>query len=132
MAPSPKPPGQRVRRNKDQPTWKTLPAAAAAVAPPAPEHWSAATAAWWAAIWRSPMATLWIESDISNLLGLGDLMELPKKSAEHYAEIRQMRAHYGLTPASRKSLMWHIPAADEVLDGEQSAAESNVRKLRAI
>lgn len=75
------------------------------------------------------MATVWIESDVPNLLALGDLMELPKKSAEHYAEIRQMRAHYGLTPASRKSLMWLIPAADEDVE-EQPAAK--VRALRAV
>lgn len=129
MAPSPKPPGQRVRRNKDQPTWKTLPAARAAVAPDAPEHWSEPTRAWWDAIWASPMASLWIDSDVPNLLGLGELMELPKKSAEHYAEIRQMRAHYGLTPASRKSLMWHIPAVEE---GSEAEPAPKVRRLRAV
>lgn len=131
MAPSPKPPGQRVRRNKDQPTWKSLPAARPFVAPDAPEHWSEQTREWWRLIWASPMASVWIESDVPNLLGLGDLMELPKKSAEHYAEIRQMRAHYGLTPASRKSLMWHIQQAEADEEAE-AAPVSNVRRLRAV
>jgi len=131
MAPSPKPPGQRVRRNKDQPTWKTLPSARSFDPPAAPEHWSDATKDWWERIWASPMATLWIDSDIPNLLGLGDLMELPKKSAEHYAEIRQMRAHYGLTPASRKSLMWSIPQEDEATEEAEKQA-STVRRLRAV
>lgn len=130
MPAHPKPPGQRRRQNSNQPTWRTLPAASPAVAPPAPERWSEATRAWWDAIWASPMATLWIQSDVPNLLGLGDLMELERKSAEHYAEIRQMRAHYGLTPASRKSLMWHIPAADEG-DAEAEPAPK-VRRLRAV
>lgn len=131
MAPSPKPPGQRVRRNKDQPQWKTLPAARPFTPPDAPEQWSEATRDWWERIWASPMATLWIDSDVPNLLGLGDLMELPKKSAEHYAEIRQMRAHYGLTPASRKSLMWNITQAEADEESELAPA-SNVRRLRAV
>jgi len=124
-----KPPGQRVRRNKDQPKWQTLPAAARFTPPPAPAHWSEQTRDWWRLIWASPMATVWIESDVPNLVALGDLMELPKKSAEHYAEIRQMRAHYGLTPASRKSLMWLIPANDE--DAEEQPV-AKVRALRAV
>ncbi len=130
MAPSPKPPGQRVRRNKDQPNWRSLPAASKFTPPDAPDVWSAETREWWRLVWASPMATLWIESDVPNLRALGDLMELPKKSAEHYAEIRQMRAHYGLTPASRKSLMWHIPPADEG-DAEAEPAPK-VRQLRAV
>ena len=131
MAPPRKPPGQRVRRNKDQPQWKMLPAAPAATAPDAPEHWSEQRKAWWASIWKSPMASLWIESDIFNLLDLGEMMELPKKSAEHHAEIRQMRAHYGLTPASRKSLMWSIPQEDEATEEAEKQA-STVRRLRAV
>lgn len=129
MAPSPKPPGQRVRRNRDAPQWRTLESAAPAVAPAAPDHWSAATREWWRVIWLSPMAKLWIDSDVPNLLALGELMELPKKSAEHYAEIRQMRAHYGLTPASRKSLMWLIPPAEEE---ESEEPVTRKRHLRAV
>lgn len=131
MAPSPKPPGQRVRRNKDQPTWKTLAPAPAAIPPPPPEHWSDLRKEWWASIWRSPMAAMWLESDVFNLLDLGETMELPKKSAEHLGEIRQMRAHYGLTPASRKSLMWNIPSAEAEEESTPEPA-SNVRRLRAV
>ena len=131
MAPSPKPPGQRVRRNKDQPTWKTLAPAPAATPPPPPEHWSNLRKEWWASIWRSPMAAMWLESDVFNLLDLGETMELPKKSAEHLGEIRQMRAHYGLTPASRKSLMWNIPSAEAEEESTPEPA-SNVRRLRAV
>jgi hypothetical protein len=127
-----KPPGQRVRRNKDAPQWKTLDAAAPATPPPAPEHWSAETVEWWRLIWESPMAKIWIQSDVPNLRALGELMELPKKSAEHYAEIRQMRAHYGLTPASRKSLMWNIPLEDAPAAEAEEPKQSNVRRMRAV
>jgi hypothetical protein len=130
MAPSPKQPGARVRRNKDQSQWRTLSAAKPFKPPVAPRQWSPQTKRWWKLIWDSPMAALWIESDVPNLIALGDLMELPKKSAEHYAEIRQMRAHYGLTPASRKSLMWHISPADE--EDAETAKPARVRHLRAV
>lgn len=131
MAPPPKPPGQRIRRNKDAPQWKMLAAAPPANAPAAPDHWSPLRKDWWASIWRSPMAAMWIESDVFNLLDLGEMMELERKSAEHYGEIRQKLAHYGLTPAARKTLMWNIPPVDEA---EEAAADapSNVRKLRAV
>lgn len=133
MAPQPKPPGTRVRRNKDQPQWKTLPAAAAASTPAAPDYWSEGTKDWWRRIWASPMASLWIDADIPNLFELGDLIEHPRKSAMHYQEIRQMKACYGLTPASRRALMWNVPAADEEgAEDEVPAAASNVRKLRAV
>lgn len=130
MAPSPKAPGQRVRRNKDQSQWKTLATAKAAVAPAAPEHWSDRRKKWWRAIWRSPMAALWIESDVFNLLDLGDLMEKPTKTGDIHAEIRQMRTHYGLTPASRKSLFWDVPIEGETVEDEKPAP--NVRRLRAV
>jgi hypothetical protein len=132
MAPQPKPPGARVRRNKDQSTWKQLDSAPRAIEPPPPEHWTDMRKAWWSAIWRSPMAAMWIESDVYNLLDLGETMELEKKSAEHLGEIRQMRAHYGLTPASRKSLMWNIPAEEDSAADDGEAPVSNVRKLRAV
>ena len=76
------------------------------------------------------MAAQWIESDTFNLLDLGEIMELPKKSAEHYGEIRQKLSHYGLTPASRKTLFWDVPIEGETVEEEKPA--SNVRRLRAV
>jgi hypothetical protein len=131
MPATPKAPGERVRRNKDQPQWRTLPAAQKFRKPPARATWSKPTRDWWAAIWRSPMASQWLESDVFELLYLGDLMELPKKSAEHYAEIRQLKDRFGLNPKARRGLMWHVPleGADEDTGTTQT---SNVRRLRAV
>lgn len=75
------------------------------------------------------MATLWIETDVPELAYLGDLMELPKKSAEHYAEIRQLKDRYGLNPKARKALFWHIPLED---DAEAERPMPKVRQLRAV
>jgi hypothetical protein len=133
MAPAPKAPGARVRRNTNQPQWKHLAAARPATPPPAPEHWSDWRKEWWRAIWRSPMAVLWIESDVFNLLDLGEIMELPKKSAEHYGEIRQKLSHYGLTPASRKTLFWDVPIEGETVEEKKDDDnDDNVRRLRAV
>lgn len=132
MAPAPKAPGERVRRNTDQPKWRTLPPATTFRKPPAPTRWSKKTKDWWKLIWRSPMATQWIESDVPELEYLGDLMELEKKSAEHYAEIRQLKDRFGLNPKARRALMWHVPIGDERESLEEAVRPSNVRRLRAV
>jgi hypothetical protein len=132
MAPAPKAPGERVRRNRDQPNWRSLPTAPTFKKPVARPKWSKPTKDWWAAIWRSPMATQWLESDVFELLYLGDLMELPKKSAEHYAEIRQLKDRFGLNPKARRALMWNVPLADEGESLEEAVKPSNVRRLRAV
>ena len=133
MAPAPKAPGERVRRNRDQPTWRTLPPAPAFRKPTAPTRWSKKTKDWWKLIWRSPMATQWIESDVPELEYLGDLMELEKKRAEHYGEIRQLKDRFGLNPKARRSLMWHVPSADEGSQEDITAPlAANVRRLRAV
>ena len=130
MPAQPKPPGTRVRRNVGQQQWRTLPPAVQFRKPIAPRRWSKETKEWWAIIWRSPMATQWLESDVPELIYLGDLMELPKKSAEHYAEIRQLKDRFGLNPKARRALMWHVPT--EVDEGEEQSRPSNVRRLRAV
>jgi hypothetical protein len=78
------------------------------------------------------MSTQWLESDVFELLYLGDLMELPKKSAEHYAEIRQLKDRFGLNPKARRALMWHVPLSDEGESLEEAVKPSNVRRLRAV
>lgn len=138
MAPPPKPPGQRVRRNKDQQNWKQLPAAKRFKPPTAPTKWSASTKRWWKLIWDSPMSSMWVESDTHALLRLGDLLDLQSKgkiSAIMVGEIRQIEDRFGLSPKSRRTLMWHIPVegADEG-DGDdlQEQLKGKVRHLKAV
>ena len=77
MAPTPKPPGHRRRRNSDQPTWRQLPAEGRAGKPPALPRkrpaWLKSTREWWATLWASPMATAYVEADVEPLVRLARL-----------------------------------------------------------
>lgn len=136
MAPAPKPPGQRVRRNKDQQHWKTLPSAARFKPPAAPSGWTASTKRWWKLIWGSPMASMWLESDTHALLRLGHLLDLQAKgkiSAIMVGEIRQIEDRFGLSPKSRRSLMWHVPVDGAEEDDDQpEQTRGKVRHLKAV
>lgn len=133
MAPPPKAPGARVRRNSDQAAWKTLPAGSDFKRPPAaPPKWSAATKKWWKLIWDSPMAAVWLESDVPALIRLGHLIELTEKvkvSALIVGEIRQIEDRFGLSPKSRRMLQWEIAQAEEE-PAEQP--RSRPRHLKAV
>lgn len=126
-----KPPGARVRRNVDQPQWRGLPSEGrTGPAPKCPPAWSKETKEWWKVIWRSPMATVWLESDIPALIRLGNLLELPKQTALIVGEIRQIEDRFGLSPKSRRMLQWMIAPAEESDLEEEVLAP--VRRLRAV
>jgi len=130
MPPMTKLPGARVRRNKQQANWRGLPAEGRdGDAPACPESWSDETRDWWEIIWRSPMATIWLESDVPALIRLGNLLELPKQTALIIGEIRQIEDRFGLSPKSRRMLQWLIEPPDES-EGEEPVAP--VRRLRAV
>lgn len=114
MAPIPKPPGQKRRRNAGQTAWKRLSAANDGEIPKLPRRepaWSEMTKRWWASVWRSPAATMWLESDYFVVLRLADLREAlaenPKTSALH-AQASSLEAALGLNPAARRRLQWEM------------------------
>lgn len=134
MAPLPKTPGARVRRNVNQQTWKALPAGKPFKHPPdvpASLKWTATTKKWWKLIWDSPMAAVWLESDVPALIRLGELINLPKKSALIVGEIRQIEDRFGLSPKSRRALQWEISNAD---DAEEASPRAGARErhLKAV
>lgn len=130
MPAQPKAPGARARRNKDQNNWRGLPAEGKTTAAPAcPESWSEQTCDWWEIIWRSPMATIWLESDVPALVRLGNLLELPKQTALIIGEIRQIEDRFGLSPKSRRMLQWLIEPPDE---SEKEEPVQHTRRLRAV
>src|SRR4051812_14288629 len=106
-------PGARRRRNLNQSQWRGLPAdGRKGRAPACPPKWSKATKDWWKIIWRSPMATVWLESDIPALTLLGDLRNMAEPTAAILGEIRQIEDRFGLSPKSRRMLQWQIEPAD--------------------
>lgn len=132
MPTSPKPKGQRRRRNAGQAQWKQLPPEGRT--DPAPDlpgdEWLASTIDWWMTIWASPMATIWIESDVDSLIRLARMRddfhrgELPVSA---FAAVQALEDRFGLSPKSRRNLQWEISKAEVV-----EMPKRGERKLRAV
>lgn len=115
MAPLPKPPGQRRRRNVMQAGWRNLPvegrAGAAPSLPKKSPAWLKSTRTWWAEIWRSPMATVWEPADVDGLERLARLKDEFDRGRLPISALRAIQAledRYGLNPKSRRALQWSI------------------------
>lgn len=144
MPRAPKPPGQRVRRNKDQKQWRGLPAGGRQGKPPAlpPKRpgWLKATRAWWATIWASPMAIAWLPADVPALVRLARLIEYDLRGdgeKETWSEIRQLEDRFGLSPKARRLLMWEVSntpgqTPDEPAPEPDREPLADVRRLRAV
>ena len=128
----PKPPGQRRRRNLGQAQWRELPAAGRKGKPPElPQaEWLESTRDWWATIWASPMATVWVEADIESLIRLARLRDDFARGELPVSALGPMQAledRFGLSPKSRRALQWEIKKGEAA-----EAPEAKPRKLRAI
>lgn len=134
MAPTPKPPGQRRRRNAGQAQWLWLPVEGREGKPPElpGDDWLDSTRVWWATLWRSPMATVWQESDVDALVRLARMRdefwcgELPVSAL---AAMQQLEDRFGLSPKARRMLQWEIARAGEA---QSQARRPQPRRLRAI
>jgi hypothetical protein len=132
MAPKPKPPNQRRRRNAGQAQWKELPAEGRAEsAPDLPgDEWLPSTIDWWMTIWASPMATVWEKADEDSLIRLAKMRddfhreELPVSA---FGAMQALEDRFGLSPKARRALQWEISKA-EVVQMPTPAG----RKLRAV
>lgn len=136
MAPTPKAPGARRRRNAEQSKWRTLPAGGRGTPAPALPRktpaWLKRTRDWWATIWASPMATVWEDADIEGLVRLAELKDLfarGKAPASALPAMQQLEDRYGLNPKSRQAMLWQIDRGEEPAPARQVA---EVRRLRAV
>lgn len=122
MPPAPKHPSARARRNKVS-TAATLVAPTEVSIPdlPTDREWHPQTLAWWADVWRSPMAPEFDQSDVHGLLVLAVLVDgfwlKPHWTAA--AEIRLQGQRFGLSPIDRRRLQWEIEKVDEAQDRGQ-------------
>lgn len=136
MAPTPKPPGQRRRRNLSQPQWTQLPSSGRrGKAPELPSaEWLPSTCAWWATIWSSPMATAWQVADIDSLIRLARLRddfargELPVSAL---GAMQGLEDRFGLSPKSRRALQWEVSRGEEDVS-EMRTKPAQIRTLRAV
>lgn len=130
MPPTPKHPSTRARRNKVS-SAATLVAPVKADIPDLPNDrdWHPQTLAWWADIWRSPMAPEYDPSDVHGLFMLAVLVDgfwlKPHWTAA--AEIRLQGQRFGLSPIDRRRLQWEIEKVDEAQDKGAKRRQSAAR-----
>lgn len=156
MAPQPKPPGQRRRRNAGQSQWQELPAEGRKGEVPEPRtdrRLGSVAKRYWDELWSSPMAVTFIDADIQPLTRLvvlvddraraetGEgLLEIVEGNFDGDVrvivgqfsgdgEIRQLEDRYGISPKARRALQWEIRQG-EVVDMPES--KGGGRKLRAV
>lgn len=120
----PKPAALRSRRNKTS-TAATLPTQASmvdAIVPDLPgrtDGWHPLTLEWWADLWRSPMASEYLNIDTHRLYMLAALVNdfwtatnVTGRLAA-LTEIRLTGQLFGLTPIDRARLHWEIDKGDQ-------------------
>jgi len=136
----PKPPGLRQRRNRET-TAATLPTpkeAAKRKVPPLPplseptEIWHPRVVEWWQSVWRSPMASEYLPSDVRG--GLYALALLCQRLWKTGLSVREQVAlfqaferggqNFGLSPMDRRRLQWQI-------DQGESADERTQKRRKA-
>lgn len=142
MAPTPKPAGQRRRRNVDQPQVRALPAEGRrGKPPPLPTKrpsWLKKTREQWAELWRSPMATRWLPADLPALERwalMQDAVNRGELSAMFASELRQLEDRFGLSQLARMRLFVEVAAPGEVKPEEEAQPAKPARgriKLRAV
>jgi hypothetical protein len=120
--PAPKDSSTRARRNKAT-TKATIQADASIVAPELPPHdWHTMTLSWWRALWASPMAPEYDDSDRHGLFKLAMLQndfwtaETAKERKEASAEIRLQEQRFGLSPIDRRRLQWEIEKSEAAVE----------------
>jgi hypothetical protein len=133
--PPPKPAAQRRRRNR-APAPVKLPVEKTAEKKtptlPGAKRYSKTTRDWWATVWGSPMATVWLEADVPALVRLATLIELLEQgeaTAMVLAEIRQLEDRFGLSPMARRRLQWEV---EQAAVETKPVANQEVRWLRAV
>lgn len=115
MPTAPKPPGQRVRRNKDQREWVTLDGTARK--PPAlpakKPTWLKSTREWWKLLWASPMASVYLEADLDSLYRLARLKDREARGDlkdTALSSLQRLEDQFGLSPKARQNLQWQVKA----------------------
>lgn len=124
--PLPKDPAFRKRKNRPAETTKLQTQAEAAMnrIPPMPSRagknkWAISVQEWWKAIWKSPMAAMWLPSDVAGILPhLCSLHQFaveaksPNELLNVLSAIKMQEARLGLSPSDRLRLRWDVPTEE--------------------
>ena len=148
MGPPPKPPHLRQRTNKVAGSAR-LPSADDAASntvpdlPPRAEGWHRMLREWWESVWRSPMASEYLQADMkgglyhlaylhqlyweATELGFGAINSLPKLAAE----IRLQEVRFGLSPIDRRRLQWEVERGEQAAEKVQQRRQTKAAKSNA-
>lgn len=96
-----------------------------------PVRWHPMVLRWWESVWRSPMASEYLDADMrGGLFLLADLHQLrwtlrdTLSLKEIAGEIRLQEVRFGLSPIDRSRLRWTID------QGEKAAEQTEARRER--
>lgn len=124
--PPTKPPGQTRRRNLDQPGWRTLDPDQGREAPELPDRegsYHERTIEWWDRIWASPMATIWLDSDLGGLFRMADLYDEAVRTGKPHGDLIKLEDRFGLSPKARQMLRWQVGKVPGTGKPEEPPAE---------
>lgn len=132
------PPNPNARRRNVGPGFVKLPSSGRKAPPPelpatlpgTRRKWRAETLEWWEAVWRSPMAVEFLESDYHGLLRLAVLRDRDTRGmllAKEHAEIRQLEDRFGLSPLARLKNRWVVVSDGEAGQGDEEATDGGER-----
>jgi len=117
--PAPKPAALRARTNSESQEVVLVADPDREVPPlPAVRRWQDTTHDFWATLWTSPMAQMYVPADMPGLLRLAMTMDdyLRAETSEERralsSELRQLEKKFGLDPESRTKLRWMISEAE--------------------
>jgi hypothetical protein len=144
LSPKPvKPDHLRQRRNK-VPSAAHLPTEESAQGnkvpplPKKPDGWEPQVLEWWESVWKSPMASEYLDADMKGgLYLLADLHQArwterddPRVLRALAAEIRLQEVRFGLSPIDRSRLRWTIEQGETAAERTESrrAAKSGKAK----
>lgn len=98
-----------------------------------PQTWHPMVVEWWESVWKSPMASEFLDADMKGgLYLLADLHQARWENRDHAgalskiaSEIRLQEVRFGLSPIDRSRLRWTIE------QGETAAEKTEARRSRS-
>ena len=78
-------------------------------------EWHKLTRDWWRDVWRSPMASEYLDADIPGLARLALMIDEFNNNPDSkiLAEIRLQETRFGLSPLDRSRLQWQVAKGEE-------------------
>lgn len=135
MAPLPKPPGTRERRNQEQAGW-VVATGAPVPEPPAEGETLTEAVAYWNDLWaelggmfaKVDRHPIWRAACLHGDLVRGDLDA--KAATAAASELRQLEDRLGISPRARRQLQWELAQGTGKVDPDRAAPRTDKARER--